>query len=393
MQQVTAIEPYPAGSRILHIGPPKTGTTAVQSSLFVRQAELAAYGVAYPGRRRHERAAVSAVALEWSPPGFRGDLDRDWRWLTHEVLASPADRVVVSSELFAVAPDARLPRIVGDLGGGPGGDLKVVITIRPPARMLPSQWQELVQNLETLDYEAWLRRLFASDTAPETESLWRQTRVDRLVRRWGAQVGEENVTVIVLDPADRSMLLDTFERLLGLPAGFLVPADDQDNLSLPYPEVEMLRLFNRRFREEGLDPDLHVRAIRRRALRQVKSTGRPVMEAHPIGTPPWAVEQANAVAAEMADAIRASGARVIGDLDHLLTPVDEREQGAAPTQVSVVSAAEVAYGMFVGGRGSARKQARTPKQRDARPALDDLSTGDLARALLGRARARLRPGR
>ena len=155
-------------AKLVILSQPKTGTTAVQSSLFVRQAELAAYGVAYPGRRRHERAAVSAVALEWSPPGFRGDLDRDWRWLTHEVLASPADRVVVSSELFAVAPDARLPRIVGDLGGGPGGDLKVVITIRPPARMLPSQWQELVQNLETLDYEAWLRRLFASDTAPET---------------------------------------------------------------------------------------------------------------------------------------------------------------------------------------------------------------------------------
>ena len=135
---------------------------------------------------------------------------------------------------------------------------------RSPRELTEIADKSIKQNLETLDYEAWLRRLFASDTAPETESLWRQTRVDRLVRRWGAQVGEENVTVIVLDPADRSMLLDTFERLLGLPAGFLVPADDQDNLSLPYPEVEMLRLFNRRFREEGLDPDLHVRAIRRR---------------------------------------------------------------------------------------------------------------------------------
>jgi hypothetical protein len=389
MQQVTQVDPFPPGSRILHIGPPKTGTTAVQSALFRRQAELAQYGVAYPGRRRHERAAVSAVALEWAPPGYAGDIEKHWRRLTDEVRTSTADRVVVSSEIFAVAPDSRLARIVGDLGG----PLQVVITIRPLALMLPSQWQELVQNLEVLDYDSWLRRLLVDPGTHGTESLWRQTRVDRLVERWGAHVGEENVTVIVLEPGERSMLLDTFERLLALPPGFLVPAEGESNLSLPYPEAEVMRAFNRRFREHGHDPDLHVRAIRRGALRQVKSTGRPLMAHDPIRTPRWAVERANAVAVEMADAIRCSGARVIGDLDRLVTSAEDAPaSGGPPTTVPVDSAAEIAYGMFIGGRTHASQRlgaARRAQQRS----ISDVPAKNLVRQVLGRVATRLRPTR
>ena len=384
MPQVNDVETYPSGSRIIHIGPPKTGTTAVQSALFRRQADLAAYGVAYPGRRRHERAAVSAAAFSWIPAGYPADIEKHWRRLTDEVRASTAGRVVVSSEIFALAPDPRLPRIVEDLGG-PG--LQVVITTRPLARMLPSQWQQSIQNREVVGYDEWLEQLFGPDAEPDpyTGSLWRQYRVDRLVQRWGAHVGEENITVVVLDPEDRSMLLGTFERLLGLPAGFLVPAPDENNLSLPYPEAEMLRAFNRRFRAEGHDHELYVRAIRRHAMRQVKAVGLPIMQACPVETPSWAVERANEVAVEMADAIRATGAQVIGDLAHLVTPVPGTEPREAPTRVAVDSAAEIAYAMFIAGRTAALARQR----RQRRPAVEQVPARDLARTLVGRAVRRM----
>lgn len=387
MQQVTDVETFPRGSRIVHIGPPKTGTTAVQSSLFLRQADLAAYGVAYPGRRRHERAAVSAAALPWLPAGYSAGIEKHWRWLTDEVRASTADRVVVSSEIFALAPDERLLQIVEDLGG-PG--LQVVITMRPLARMLPSQWQQSIQNREVVGYDEWLERLLGSGANPDpySESLWRHYRVDRLVQRWGAHVGEENVTLVVVDPSDRSMLLGTFERLLGLPTDFLEPAPDESNLSLPYPEVEMLRAFNQRFLAEGHDHDLYVRAIRRHAMRQVKAAGQPIMQAYPIETPAWAVERANDVAAEMTEAIRASGARVIGDLAHLVTPVPVTEPREVPTRVAVDSAAEIAYAMFIAGRTHALA-GHGRKRQQRRPVVEQVGGRELARALLGRVARRL----
>jgi hypothetical protein len=113
------------------------------------------------------------------------------------------------------------------------------------------------------------------------------------------------------------------------------------------------------------------------------------MRAHPIVTPSWAVERANLVAAEMAEAIGASGARVIGDLDHLVTPVPDDEPGEAPTSVDVQSAAEIAYAMFIAGRASARSK----KSRPSSPEIDQLAGRDLVRALMGRVSARLRPGK
>ncbi len=385
MRQVTEIDAFPPGSRIVHIGPPKTGTTAVQSALFLRQADLPAYGVAYPGRRRHERAAVSAAALAWVPHGYPPDIEKQWQWLVDEVRASTADRVVVSSEIFSLAPEARIPGIVEDLGG-PG--LQVVITMRPLARMLPSQWQQSIQNNEVADYASWLERLVGPGAVPDpyTDALWHHYRVDRLVNRWGAHVGEENVTLVVLDPDDRPMLLATFEKLLGLPAGFLEPAPDEKNVSMPYPGVEVLRAFNRRFRAEGHEQGLYVRAIRGRAMRQIKATAQPVMRPHPIDTPTWAVERANLVAVEMAEAIAASSARVIGDLGHLVASVPDGEPGEAPTTVDVQSAGEIAYAMFIAGREQAL--ARQRKGRRPRPGVDQMASRDLARALLGRAISR-----
>src|SRR5207249_2973145 len=43
----------PEGTRLVHIGPPKTGTTAVQGAFHARRREVLAQGVRYAGRSRH----------------------------------------------------------------------------------------------------------------------------------------------------------------------------------------------------------------------------------------------------------------------------------------------------------------------------------------------------
>jgi len=49
------------GSRLLHIGPHKTGTTAIQGALHLARERLAAEGVVYPGRGRQPLWPVLAV--------------------------------------------------------------------------------------------------------------------------------------------------------------------------------------------------------------------------------------------------------------------------------------------------------------------------------------------
>ena len=50
-----------AGTRLVHIGPHKTGTTAIQGALHLARERLAAQGVVYPGRGRQPLWPVLAV--------------------------------------------------------------------------------------------------------------------------------------------------------------------------------------------------------------------------------------------------------------------------------------------------------------------------------------------
>jgi hypothetical protein len=117
-----------AGARLLHIGPPKIGTTAVQEAFHLAREQLAAHGVVYPGQRRQPLQAVLAVtgqpALLGEPlPGII-----HWARLVHEVCVADGQRVVLSSEFFAGADDSAACRVLADLGGP---RVHVVVTLRP----------------------------------------------------------------------------------------------------------------------------------------------------------------------------------------------------------------------------------------------------------------------
>ena len=64
------IAPLPAGTRLLHIGPHKTGTTSIQGALFGAREKLPAYGVEFPATSRHPMQAVLAAC---SRTGMRDD--------------------------------------------------------------------------------------------------------------------------------------------------------------------------------------------------------------------------------------------------------------------------------------------------------------------------------
>ena len=321
----------PAGTRLLHIGPHKTGTTSIQGALFAAKDQLPAYGVEFPAHTRHPMEAALAACARPAMMGDTVPTDRHWTKLLEQVGATGKRTSVVSSEFFADAEDdATIARIVEQLGGD---RVHILVTLRPLAKIMPSQWQQYVQNGLRLGYEDWLKHMLKKTPYEKpTPSFWRRHRHDRLVERWARVVGPERITVVVVDDRDRDGLMRTFEALLGLPDNLLQPVPDAANRSLTLAETEMLRNLNKEFRGNGLPDELYSKLIRNGAVMHMKNACSPTPQDVKISTPRWAVEAAAGTAAEMIDRIAQMGVRVLGD-PALLSAVP-KPSGQASEQVS-----------------------------------------------------------
>ncbi|MEV7365656.1 hypothetical protein [Streptomyces sp. NPDC091299] len=370
--------PLPAGTRLLHIGPHKTGTTSVQAALFAARDTMAAHGVDFPAHTRHPMEAALAACARPAMMGDTVPTEGHWRRLVEQVQATGTRTSVVSSEFFADAEgDETIARIVRELGGpgalaggaepGTPGRPHVLVTLRPPAKVLPSQWQQYVQNGLRMGYEDWLDHMLRKPPYEKpTPSFWRRHRHDRLVERWAGVVGPERVTVVVVDDRDRGGLLRTFESLLALPAGLLKEVPEAANRSLTSAETEMLRRLNIEFRGHGLPDELYSALVRNGAVLRMKSSCAPGPDDHRIHTPRWALEEAAAVGAEAGARIGALGVRVVGDLSLLAeAPSGAHGQPGPPAPgIAPEVAAQALYGALAAtaalpGAGTVRSVHRT----------------------------------
>ena len=341
----------PSGTKVLHIGPPKTGTTALQAAFHLGRESLREQGVHYAGYGPHSATEVHAVLglpSPWSkdrkPPPIRY-----WNRLAGEIRSSKARHVVLSAEEFVAADVAAIRRVVADIGGPP---VHVVATLRPISQLLPSQWQQNVQNRLTTPFEDWLRETLRRWRAGQSKGFWQRHRHDELVRRWADVVGTDNMSVIVLDGSDRDRLYRAFEALLGLRPGSLASDEAAANRSLTLPEIEAIRAFNVAYRREGLPKPLYTRVMRRGAA-PLMERRRPAPAEPRVALPTWSREPIAAAATEIAAGIRATGVRVIGDLDALAF-VDMTSPGAAgEVSIDPEIAATLAMGVLV-ATGAAR---------------------------------------
>jgi hypothetical protein len=342
----------PQGARLIHIGPHKTGSTAVQVALFEARDELASMGVFYPGgSRRRRRASEQLLAAVQEDGSVVGPLRR-WRVLVEEVAAAGAVRACVSDERFGKAPDHVVPRIIADLGGD---DAHVVAVARNYEALLPSQWQERVKAGYTGSYDAWLEMVLTSGKPQAAKDVWHAHDTPALVERWVRHVGPERFTLVVADESDRRHLLTAFEQLLGIPDGFLRADPDQSNRSLHLAEIELVRALNLSHRSRQVaDADYRrlvaegVGAVMQVAP-EVRGPRRPVL-------PAWAVPLVRARSEARVEALRTTDVRVVGDLGHLLpsegldAPVDSAEPWISAAGAGTV-AGEVLHGISASGLG------------------------------------------
>ena len=375
----------PEGTRLLHVGPHKTGTTALQAAFHLARDRVAAQGVHYAG---YGRQPVTAVHAAIGRGGSRADGGkapniRHWRWLVREIERSNARRVFLSSEFFADADDDAVQRIVADLDPG---RVHVAVTLRPLARIIPSQWQQYVQNRLTTPFHEWLDAILNQPRGAVTPTFWGRHRHDELVARWADVVGPANVTVIALDDADGEMVFRVFEELLGLTAGTLVPDANLANRSMSVAEIEVIRAFNVAYRAEGLPRGLYDRILHTGAaalmLRRV-----PEPEEGRLELPSWAVERVAEIERAMVAALAGSGVRIVGDLGSLAW-VPKGAAGPPKMQVTPDVAATAMLGVLVASglaRGAGGSAAGQPGREP--PELFRVSTPQLLVAVLRRARA------
>jgi hypothetical protein len=402
----------PNGTRLVHIGPHKTGTTTLQGAFHAARRAVEAQGVQYASPwNRQAMQAARAVAGARSPFGD-GDAAAGSHWtdLVREVERSTARRVVISAEGFADATPATIRRMSADLDPA---RIHVVATLRPLGRILPSQWQQYVQNGLTLGYDAWLHSVFDTPERPATPSFWHRHRHDRLVERWMDVVGAERVTAVVVDDRDHDAALRVFERLLGLRGGTLVRDERTYNRSLTRAEIDLVRAIQVATAGLGIDRGLRVTLARHGIAANMKLRQPDPAEPR-IETPGWAQDRVRTISREIVDGIAASGIRVIGDLDLLVEGPPgpraartarnaSREPDAAtddavwPAVVSRALMGIVVQSGLARGSGAAAEPEDWPDQTvvaSARPgglpALEDWSTPRLRSLVAGRVRAALR---
>ncbi|MCI3269692.1 hypothetical protein [Streptomyces cylindrosporus] len=365
--RMNGLASLPAGTRLLHIGPHKTGTTSIQGALFAAKDQLPAHGVEFPAHTRHPMEAALAACARPAMMGDTVPTDQHWTKLLRQVEATGKKTSVVSSEFFADADDeATIARIVEQLGGE---RVHVLVTLRPLAKIMPSQWQQYVQNGLRMGYEDWLTHMLKKAPYEQPNpSFWRRHRHDRLIERWARVVGPERVTVVVVDDSDKGGLMRTFEALLGLPANLLQPVPDTANRSLTLAETEMLRNLNKEFRGNELPDELYSKLVRNGAVMHMKNTCSPSPEDVKISTPAWALEAAAGVGAEMVERIGELGVRVLGD-PALLTVVPKPPVWEAPAEPRIAPevAAHALYGALAAAaavpvRHTSAAKARTVHQ-------------------------------
>lgn len=344
-----SVEPLPTGTRLIHIGPQKTGSTAIQAAMHERREELAELGVVYPGPRMRPLRAGAEIGFPMprgkltGPPGA-------WQRLVDLVAAAGDKRVCISHEAFGRATPEQVERIVAGLGGDRPHLLAVV---RSYDSYLPSQWQQRVKAGVRASYEEWLRIVLGDD---DREREWRQVWVPhdtvRLVRRWAERVDPVDITLLVGDESDRSLLPDVFEKLLDLPDGILTVEHAIANRSLSYPETELLRGLYAGFAAAGRTDREHFRLIHRGVIAALVASPYPDGEPRVPALPGWAYDRVAELSEQRLAGLADLGVRILGDPEKLRTPARSESDAEGPDEpvvsVSLTTALRALDGMAHG---------------------------------------------
>lgn len=313
----------------LHVGLSKSGTTYLQAVLDGNRTVLQERaGLLFPLTWAQQVDAVRDLRGFPVPTVRRAVVRGAWERLTTEVSSWSGDALVSMEWLAAAAPD-EIDRIAADLAGL---EPHVVFTVRDLARTVPAVWQESTQNTSTWRWAEYLEQVASEDprSTAAGEHFWGQQDMADMLERWSRLTwpGHIHVVTVPRPGSDPGQLWRRLASVVGLaPDGYdLAPA--RRNASLGLESAELMRLVNEQARARdvrGLDYERAFKhplakgilAARQREESRVRL---------PAGLHDWAHEQAE----RQIEAIKMSGADVVGSLEELRPCLDG--SAAAPSE-------------------------------------------------------------
>lgn len=226
----------PPSTLRIHIGAPKTGSTAIQRALHAAGTDLHAHGVAYPdthlrGWGHHDLCiALAPQAPDWATQSPH-DLDEMGHRLT-EVVPASAHTLLVSSENFYLFPE---PRKLVDW---------VTRWWRAPDRIVVDVFVRRQGEL----VESWYNQLVKAqgfsgtfeDSVTRDAHLWDFT---ARLEPWNDAVGRDAIRVHPYHQV-RSHVVSSYGAILGLPDGVLTDPPNRANTRLVRDALEYQRRRN-----------------------------------------------------------------------------------------------------------------------------------------------------
>ncbi len=392
----------PEQTRLVHIGPPKTGSTALQVALASMRPELRSHGVHYAGPGHRPQKAGWAMLGIGRPIGRQQPTMEHWDDLVREVEEAGDLRVCISNEDFAKAAGDKVTRVVDELGGD---RVHVLAVARRLDRLLPSWWQERVKARLTMSYEEWLELVLGPESSHfEWRNLWVSQDFEKLLDRWTRRNGPESFTFLVSDDSDQELLPRTVERMLGLPEGLVEVGLGQANRSLSTWEADLVRRLNQVFLARKWDNDHYLNLVQVGVVKELKAHPKMPGDRPLPPLPSWAAERVAEISNRMVDVIESSGVNVVGDPAQLRPPSLEAlaEPPLESTDIPVELAVRAIEGAVLGSlrlegvteRRRARK-ASVPRTAPVPPqarAVTDTTSADLLRVVGRRVVRRLGRG-
>jgi len=325
---------------ILHIGPPKCASTAIQHALGARRKELAAVNFHVVAGR--PEAVKELVGLRH--PYEQAPRAGSWRALARELRQHEGKRVVYSDEFLAFAQEDAINKLAADLGVE---RISIVFGVRPLSKILPSYWQQNLKAGLPTSFEEWLQMILSTqatgDLSQRSHRFWQSELHHSLAERWAKVFGKERITAIVLNERLHQENLASFASLIGAPRNIFDGVTPTANRSLSRWEAAALQRFNKEITERTPDS---VAALVISSSAGVRLLARDTSNEPQMKLPAWAQDQVQRIEETIAAGLRESGIHLVGDVSNLIAQLPPVSAASvdAPTDVAAEIGATIAIG-------------------------------------------------
>ena len=298
----------------LHIGTTKTGTTFIQRVLWTNQKALESNGVVLPAKGQHTFGRAARALHNWNPA--EEPIPDAWTTVADSVNRSRKDSALISQEFLSWLDPGQVRGMVSSLGES---QVKVVVTARDLARLIPAQWQSAMRQRNTwtlTEYAHGVQHGEGEEGRTPFTHFWHRMDYGSILRAWSDAVGLDNVTLVTVPPSgsDPDELWRRFCLATDLePTAYTTSG--VANASLGAASCEVMRRLNglpairkmpRKTYAVEVNGTLTRRVMDHRGASEPKIT-------LPEGQREWVMSKAEEIIA----GIETVGAQVIGSMDDL----------------------------------------------------------------------------